>query len=258
MRVVTWNVNSIKVRADQVLAWSARHAPDVICLQEIKTVDAGFPSARFAELGYTSAVAGQPTYNGVAILAKGELTDVVVGFADGAEEDPQRRLIRATHRGVRIVDCYVPNGEDVGTDKYAYKLRWLPRLRAALDKQEDAGKPLVLVGDLNVAPEPIDVHKPERWEGKVLFSEPERAALADVRAFGLEDCLRKIHPGESGIFSWWDYRLKAWDRGWGLRIDHVFATKPLASKCTACDVDKAPRAAERPSDHAPVVADFDV
>jgi len=258
MKLVTWNVNSINVRADQVLAWSALHKPDVVCLQEIKTVDSGFPSARFAELGYRSAVAGQPTYNGVAILAKGELTDVRVGFADGAEEDPQRRLLRATYRGVRIVNCYVPNGEDVGTEKYAYKLRWLPRLRAALDAQERAAAQLVLVGDMNVAPDPIDVHKPERWEGKVLFSVPERAALLHLRAFGLEDCLRKHHPDESGVFSWWDYRLKAWERGWGLRIDHVFATKSLAAKCTACEVDKSPRGGERPSDHAPVFADFDV
>jgi len=258
MRIVTWNVNSIKVRADQVLDWSARNSPDVVCLQELKTEDPGFPSARFAELGYTCAVSGQKTYNGVAILAKGELTDVVAGFADGAEEDPQRRILRATYRGIRVVDCYCPNGEEVGTDKYAYKLRWYARLRAALDAQEDTKEPLVLVGDMNVAPEPIDVHKPERWEGKVLFSEPERAALATLRGFGLEDCLRKHHPGESGIFSWWDYRLKAWDRGWGLRIDHILATPSLLAKCTACNVDKEPRAHERPSDHAPVVADFDV
>jgi exodeoxyribonuclease-3 len=258
VRVVTWNVNSIKVRADQVLDWSARNAPDVLCLQEIKCVDDAFPAQRFRDAGFTGvAVSGQPTYNGVAILAKGELTDVVAGFADGAEEDPQRRILRATYRGVRIVDCYVPNGEEVGTDKYAYKLRWLPRLRAALDASEDPKKPLVLVGDMNVAPEPIDVHKPERWEGKVLFSEPEKAAFANLRAFGLADCLRK-HHAEGGIFSWWDYRLKAWDRGWGLRIDHVLATEPLAARCTSCHVDKEPRAGERPSDHAPVVADFDV
>lgn len=256
MKVVTWNVNSIKVRADQVLSWSARHQPDVICLQEIKTVDAGFPADRFAEAGWASAVSGQPTYNGVAILTRGPASGVVAGFADGAEEDPQRRLLRATWNGVRIVNCYCPNGEEVGTDKYAYKLRWYERLRAALDAQEDAAAPLVLVGDMNVAPEPIDVHKPERWEGKVLFSEPERAALARLCGFGLDDCLRKLHPGEPGIFSWWDYRLKAWDRNWGLRIDHVLATKPLAERCTACDVDKEPRAAERPSDHAPVVAEF--
>ena len=256
MKIATWTVNSIKVRADQGLAGSARHQPDVICLQEIKTVDAGFPAGRFAEAGYASAVSGQPTYNGVAILTKGAATDVVAGFADGAEEDPQRRLLRVTYRGVRIVDCYCPNGEEVGTDKYAYKLRWYARLRAALDAQEDPAAKLVLVGDMNVAPEPIDVHKPERWEGKVLFSEPERAALTELRGFGLEDCLRRLHPGEPGIFSWWDYRLRAWDRNWGLRIDHILATKPLADLCTACDVDKEPRAAERPSDHAPVVAEF--
>ena len=258
MRITTWNVNSIKVRADQVLAWSARHAPDVLCLQEIKTEDGGFPAARFAEAGWASAaVAGQKTYNGVAILAKAPLTDVVVGFHDAAEEDPQRRLLRATVNGVRVVNCYCPNGEEVGSDKYAYKLRWYARLRAALDSQEDAKKPLVLVGDMNVAPEPIDVHKPERWEGKVLFSQPEREALAALCAFGLSDCLRKHHK-DGGIFSWWDYRLNAWQRNWGLRIDHVLATAPLAERCRSCEVDKEPRAGERPSDHVPVYADFDV
>jgi len=258
LRVTTWNVNSIKVRADQVLAWSARQSPDVLCLQEIKTEDGGFPAARFAEAGFASAaVAGQKTYNGVAILAKAPLTDVVVGFHDAEEDDPQRRLLRATVNGVRVVNCYCPNGEDVGSDKYAYKLRWYARLRAALDAQEDPKKPLVLVGDMNVAPEPIDVHKPERWEGKVLFSQQEREALATLCAFGLSDCLRKHHE-EGGIFSWWDYRLNAWQRNWGLRIDHVLATAPLAERCTACEVDKEPRAGERPSDHVPVFADFDV
>jgi exodeoxyribonuclease-3 len=257
MRVATWNVNSIKVRADQVLAWAARHAPDVLCLQEIKTVDEGFPLARFAEAGYTGVLAGQKTYNGVAILAKGPLEDVRVGFDDGGEDDPQRRIIRATHRGVRVVNCYVPNGEDVGTEKYAYKLKWLPRLRAALDAQEKADRPLVLVGDMNVAPEPIDVHKPERWVGKVLFSEPERAALTHLRGFGLEDCVRK-HLPDAGLFTWWDYRLKAWERNWGLRIDHVFATKPLAERSKSAEIHRDVRAQTQPSDHVPVVVDFDV
>lgn len=257
MRVATWNVNSIKVRADQVLDWAARHDPDVLCLQETKTLDEGFPTARFAEAGYTVAHAGQKTYNGVAILAKGDVSNVVVGFADGGADDPQRRLLRVDVRGVRVVNCYAPNGESVGSEKYAYKLAWFSRLRACLDAQEKPERPVVLVGDMNVAPEPIDVHKPERWEGEVLFSEPERAALALVRAFGFEDCLRRMHP-ESGIFTWWDYRLMAWQRNWGLRIDHVFATAPLAERLTACEVDKTPRAGERPSDHVPVYADFDV
>jgi exodeoxyribonuclease III len=257
LRVVTWNVNSIRVRVDQVLAWSAQHAPDVLCLQEIKTVEEGFPSARFAEQGYTCALSAQPTYNGVAILAKGELTDVVAGFSDGAEEDAAKRLLRATHRGVRIVNCYAPNGEAPGTDKYAYKLRWYPRLRAALDAQEKASARVVLVGDMNVAPEAIDVHDPKRWEGKIHFSLPERAALENLRKLGFSDCLRRLHP-EPGIYTWWDYRLKAWERGWGLRIDHVFATDAMADRLRACDVDRAPRAAERPSDHIPVTADFDL
>jgi exodeoxyribonuclease-3 len=258
VRLATWNVNSIKVRADRALEWSARHEPDVLCLQEIKTVDEGFPADRFAAQGYRAVISGQPTYNGVTILAKGDLENVVAGFADGGEDDPQRRLLRATYKGVRVVNCYCPNGEEPGTEKYAYKLRWYARLRAALDAQEDPRAPMLVVGDFNVAPEDIDVHKPERWVGKIHCSEPERAALKDLRAFGLDDCLRRVRGAEPGIFTWWDYRLKAWERNWGLRIDHVLATAPIAAQCRSVTVDKDLRGLERPSDHVPVIADFDV
>jgi exodeoxyribonuclease III len=256
MRIATWNVNSIRVRADAVLAWLAAKKPDVLCVQEIKTEEPGFPAARFAEAGWRSAVNGQKTYNGVAILSKEEPQDVVLGFSDGEPEDPQRRLVRATVGGVRIVDAYCPNGEEVGSDKYAYKLAWYARLRKAFDQQEDPRKPLVLVGDFNVAPADIDVHAPERWSGKVLCSEPERQALREICAWGLVDCLRKLHPDTPKLFSWWDYRLAAFQRGWGLRIDHVLATAPLAARLTSCEIDVEPRKAEKPSDHAPVFADF--
>ena len=256
MRIATWNVNSIRVRGDAVAAWLETWKPDVICLQEIKVVEKDFPRERFEALGWRCTVSGQKTYNGVAILSREEPTDVVAGFADGGEEDPQRRLLRATIGGVRVIDAYCPNGEEVGSEKYAYKLAWFARLRRMLDAQEDPASKLVMVGDFNVAPQPVDVHDPERWEDKVLFSEAERRALSDVVAFGLTDCLRKVHPTSQKLFTWWDYRLKAFERGWGLRIDHILETAPLASKCSACTIDVEPRKDERPSDHAPVVADF--
>ncbi|MCG3135638.1 MAG: Exodeoxyribonuclease III [Planctomycetes bacterium] len=256
MKIATWNVNSIRVRADAVAAWLESARPDVLCLQEIKVVDGDFPAARYEGMGYRAAVSGQKTYNGVAILARDGMSDVVAGFADGAEEDPQRRLLRATIGGVRVIDAYCPNGEDVGTEKYAYKLAWFARLLRVLETQESPSKPLVLLGDFNIAPEAIDVHAPDRWEGKVLCSGPEREALAGLRAWGLEDCVRAKHPGEPKLFSWWDYRLAAFQRGWGLRIDHILATAPLAARLRAAEIDVEPRKAERPSDHAPVWAEF--
>ena len=256
MRIATWNVNSIRVRADAVEAWLRTWQPDALCLQEIKVEEKDFPRARFEAAGYRCAVSGQKTYNGVAILTRDEPEGVVPGFADGADEDPQRRLLRVTVGGVRIVDAYCPNGDEVGSDKYAYKLAWFARLRRMLDAQEDPARPLVLLGDFNVAPADIDVHAPERWKGKVLCSDAERAALADVQGWGLTDCLRKLHPDTPKLFTWWDYRLNAFPRGWGLRIDHVLASPPLAQRCTAVTVDLEPRKAERPSDHAPVCADF--
>jgi exodeoxyribonuclease-3 len=257
MRIATWNVNSIRVREEAVLAWLAQWKPDVLCLQEIKVETKDFPAAKFEAAGWRCAVSGQKTYNGVAILAREEPRDVVAGFADGADEDPQRRLLRATVGGVRVVDAYCPNGDEVGSEKYEYKLGWFARLRAALAAQESPAAPLVIVGDFNVAPEPIDVHAPDRWVGKVLFSEKEREALRDLCGWGLVDTLRRKHPDTPKLFTWWDYRLQAFPRGWGLRIDHVLATEPLAARLRDVVIDVEPRKSERPSDHAPVVADFD-
>lgn len=257
MRLATWNVNSIRVRADAVAAWLAQWKPDVLCLQEIKVEEKDFPRARFEGLGWRSVVYGQKTYNGVAILSRDEPSEVVCGFADGADEDAQRRLLRATIGGVRVVNAYCVNGESVGSDKYAYKLAWFARLRRMFDAQENAASRLAIVGDFNVAPADLDVHKPERWVGEVLVSEPERAALRELEAWGLTDCLRKLHPDAPRMFTWWDYRLAAFQRGWGLRIDHVLATAPLAATLRSVTIDVEPRKAERPSDHAPVVADFD-
>ncbi len=255
MRVVTWNVNSVRARLEIVRAWLAANEPDVLCLQEIKVVDDAFPAAEFAELGYRATVYGQPTYNGVALLSRAEPTDVRRGFDDGAPEDPQARILRATFGDVRVIDVYVPNGDSVGSDKYAYKLAWMERFAALLRAQEDPTAPLVLVGDFNVAPEDRDVHDPDLWRGQVLFSEPEHAALAAITSFGLTDCLR-LHHAEPGIYSWWDYRGLAFQKRLGLRIDLVLATAPLAARCTACRVDKDARRGKGVSDHAPVIADF--
>ncbi len=257
MRIVTWNVNSIRVREEQVADWLAANEPDVLCLQEIKVVDDLFPGDRFRELGYEALVYGQKTYNGVAILSRAGLDAPARGFADGDEEDPQSRILRATCGGVRIVNVYVPNGQSVESEKFAYKLGWLERLRGMFDDQEDAAGHLVMVGDFNIAPEDRDVWDPAVWEGNVLFTQTEKDALARLCAWGLTDCLR-LHHDDAGIYSWWDYRMLALQKRQGLRIDFVLATASLVKASRDCVVDKAPRKLKRPSDHAPVVADFDL
>ena len=254
IRVATWNVNSIRVREAAVRGWLERHAPDVLCLQETKVVDEKFPRAGFEALGYQIAAAGQPTYNGVAILSRHPIEQRVDALpGDGA--DAPRRYLAATIAGLRIVNVYVPNGDTVGSDKYKFKLDWLGRLRAALDAVEHRAD-LLVCGDFNVAPEPRDVYDPAAVENDVLFHAEARRALADVLAWGLSDAFR-LHHDEAGQFSWWDYRLNAFKRKMGLRIDHILVSAPLARRCTGCVIDVEPRAATQPSDHAPVVATFD-
>jgi exodeoxyribonuclease-3 len=251
MRIATWNVNSLKVRLPHLLGWLASARPDAVCLQETKTEDASFPLADIQRAGYQAVFCGQKAYNGVAILARGALTEVqhgIPGFPDDL-----KRVIAATVGGVRILCLYAPNGEAPGTGKYEYKLRWYAALTRWL-KSELPGN-LALLGDLNIAPEPRDVHNPKRWEGKIHFSEPERAAFRDLIATGLKDAFRLFEQPEKQ-FTWWDYRLKAFERGWGLRIDHILLAPPLAERCRACLIDVEPRTRERPSDHAPVVAEL--
>lgn len=257
MRIATWNVNSIRSREARLVRVLERHAPDVVCLQELKVEAAKYPFELLQSAGYTSLINAQKTYNGVAILTKEPATDVVVGLNDGVE-DPQSRLIAATVRGVRIVNVYMPNGQTVGSDKWAYKLQWMRRLRAWLDQHESASRPLALCGDFNVAPEPIDVHEPLQWEGETLFHPDARAGLRDVASFGLVDAYRRLHPDEPGRFSWWDYRLLSFPKGKGLRIDHLYVTPTLAERCTAATIDRDERKGEAPSDHAPVFCDFDL
>jgi exodeoxyribonuclease-3 len=252
-RLATWNVNSLKVRLPRLTDWLASAKPDVACLQETKTEDANFPVAELQAAGYQAVYCGQKAYNGVAILSRSALTEVAHGIPD-FPDDP-KRTIAATVAGMRIVCLYAPNGEAPGTQKYAYKLRWYEALAGWL-KDELARRPrLAVLGDMNVAPEDRDVHDPRRWEGMIHVSEPERTALRKVVEVGLQDALR-LFPQPEKLFSWWDYRLRAFQRNWGLRIDMILLARELAARCTACTIDKGPRALERPSDHAPVIADF--
>jgi exodeoxyribonuclease-3 len=252
VKLVTWNVNSIRQRLERLLALVARHAPDVVCLQETKVVDADFPEAALREAGYASAFAGQKAYNGVAILSKAEPADVTRGFRDGADDD-QARLLGATIAGVRVLCAYVPNGQAVGTDKYAYKLEWFARLRRLLERESDPGRPLALVGDFNVAPTDADVHDPEAWRGQVLCSEPEREALAGLLDWGLVDAFRSRYP-EKVAYTWWDYRELGFPKNKGLRIDHVLLTRPLVAKLEDVWIDREERKGKGASDHAPVLA----
>jgi exodeoxyribonuclease-3 len=253
VRIATWNVNSLKVRLEHVLQFAGSAKPEVLALQETKLTDDRFPLAEIEAAGYRAVFAGQKTYNGVALLARGELADVATELP-GAP-DPQRRWLAATVSGVRVIDVYVPNGESVGSEKYAYKLGWMERMRAALADELTRHPQLVVLGDFNVAPEDRDVHDPKEWEGKVLCSEPEREALRRIFAVGLEDVFRRFEQPEKE-FSWWDYRMNAFRRKRGLRIDLILASQALAARCTACRIDQGPRRLERPSDHTPVIADF--
>ena len=254
MRIATWNVNSVRARQERLLAWLARQAPDVVCLQELKVESAQFPLGALRAAGYHAVVEGQRTYNGVAILAREEPTEVVRGLCDDAD-DPQARLIAATVRDVRVLSAYVPNGAEVGSDKWAYKLDWLRRLTVYLEQHHRADRPLALCGDLNLAPEARDVHDPALWEGSVLFHADLRTAFARLETWGLADAFR-VHHAESGLYSWWDYRMLAFPRNHGLRIDHILVTAPLKARCSACAIDRDERKGKQPSDHAPVVADF--
>jgi len=254
MKIATWNINSVRARLERLTTWLGTRQPDVVCLQELKCTDEEFPAAEVAAAGYRAVTHGQKTYNGVAILAKEEPSDVARGLLDGVE-DAQSRVIAATVRGVRVISCYAPNGQEVGSPAYQYKLAWYARLRRYLDAREKPQAPLVICGDWNVAPEPADVHDPAAWEGQTLFTAPERQALRELCAFGLVDTFRKLHA-EPGRFSWWDYRMLAFPKNRGLRIDHLYATAPLAERCTEADIDREARKGKLPSDHAPVWAQF--
>lgn len=253
MKLATWNVNSLKVRLPHVLDWLTANQPDVLCLQEIKLEDANFPVAAIEAAGYRAIFCGQKTYNGVALLARSEGTDIVNAIPGFADE--QKRVLAATYDDVRVVCAYFPNGQSLDSDKYQYKLRWLQALTAWLRDELKKYPKLALLGDYNIAPEDRDVHDPKAWEGQVLVSPAERAAFAELQALGLKDVFRLFEQAETS-FSWWDYRMAAFRRNLGLRIDHILMTPGLADHCHACWIDKTPRKLERPSDHAPVVAEI--
>lgn len=256
MKIATWNVNSINARMEHLLDWLERAGPDVVCLQETKCVDDNFPYQAIHDAGYHTAFYGQKSYNGVAILSKHDIDDVQKGFADDDDESP-KRLIAATIKGIRIVNTYIPNGTELWTDKFTFKLDWLQRLRRFFDDTCPLDSDVLLCGDFNVAPEELDVWSVPQWEGKLHFSKPERAAMHHVMQWGFVDVFRKIN-GDVQEFSWWNYREGAWQRNRGLRIDHIWTSPSLAEKCTGCWIDKSTRELEKPSDHAPVIAEFTV
>ena len=257
MKIATWNVNSIRARKERLLAWLERHQPDALCLQETKVVDDDFPIEDIEAAGYQAAFYGQKSYNGVAILARDEIADVVCGFDDDDPEDDARRVIAGTVNGVRVVSVYVPNGKDVGTDAYQYKLDWLARLRRYFDARCKTDEKVALCGDFNVAPDDRDVYDPERLTGSILCSEPERIRLRELVEWGFEDAYRQHHE-EGGLYSWWDYRRLGFPKNRGLRIDHIYVSGSMAKVCTDSVIDREERKGKQPSDHAPVWADFDL
>ena len=261
MLIATWNVNSVRTRLRRVCAFLERHRPDALCLQELKVTDADFPFDEIRAAGYEAVVHGQKTYNGVGLLARVMPTDVVRGFGDG-EDDPQARFIGATIGDVRVYSVYVPNGQEVGSAAFHYKLRWLARLRAYLAKHHRPDEAIAIGGDYNIAPDDRDVYDPAGWKDSTLCHPEERAALRTLCDFGLVDTLRQQHPEGVGPFTWWDYRMLAFPKNMGLRIDHVLASAPLAARCTEAVVDRNERKSNRAdkedkaSDHAPVLIRF--
>jgi exodeoxyribonuclease-3 len=254
VKIATWNVNSLKVRLPHVLQWAAEQEPDVIALQEIKQPDEDFPAEALRAAGYEALSNGQRTYNGVALVSRSTARDAVRALP--GSEDTQRRVLAATVGGVRIVNLYVPNGQSVDSDKFAYKLDWLSRLHDYLIEELRDHERLIVLGDFNIAPEDRDVHDPELWRGKVLFSEPEHEALGGLLELGLVDLYRQFDQPEDA-YSWWDYRAAAFRRNRGLRIDLILGSHAMAECCTAAGIDREPRGWERPSDHAPVWAEFE-
>ena len=262
MRIATWNVNSVRTRLDQVVAWLEQNQPEVLCLQETKVADELFPHAAFQALGYETAISGQKAYNGVAILSRLPMDDVQIGFDALLPGDPevtglseQKRVISAVVDGVRVLNLYVPNGSSLSSDKYPYKLAWLACLKRYLAVQEEQADPLCMVGDFNIGPEDRDLHDPTRLTGGIMASDPERQALRDLLGERLVDAFR-LFEQDAGHWSWWDYRTGAWDNDRGWRIDHIYLSDELAACATGCVIDRGPRGNLQPSDHAPVVVNL--
>ena len=252
MKIVSWNLNSLRKRQDRLFDWLEAIKPDIVCLQETKCPDDQFPALALQAVGYRSAYHGEKSYNGVAILAKREPRDVRPSLCDEVV-DPQARVIAATIGDVRVFSIYAPNGQAVGSPAYEYKLHWYRRLRDCVANEKSVD--VIVCGDFNVAPEDIDVYDPDLWRGAIMCSENERAAFQTLCKIGLRDTLR-IHHKEGELFSWWDYQMRAFEKNRGLRIDAVLASERLATKCVASGIDREMRKGKEPSDHAPVWADF--
>jgi exodeoxyribonuclease-3 len=250
MKLVSWNINSVRARLGQLLEWLEREEPDVVCLQETKVTDNDFPRLEIESMGYTIEAHGQKSYNGVAILARGGLEETSRGFTGG--DDTQKRVVSATASGIRIINLYVPNGKSVGTEHYTKKLEWLDRFMAFLDTEHKPDDPIVICGDLNIAPHDRDTYDPELWRGRILCSEPERERFRSLLNWGLVDALR-LRTNDEGVYTWWDYRMSGFRRNRGLRIDHFLVTKPVADRLGEVVVDREARGGEKPSDHAPLV-----
>ena len=256
VKIATWNVNSVRTRLPRLLPWLERRQPDVVCLQETKVQDEHFPLAELEALGYQALVSGERTYNGVAILSRSPGAKVIRALP-GDGPDAPRRLLVTSSGGARIVNVYAPNGGELGSPGYTYKLGWYRRFLAFLESEVDAGEDVVVCGDFNIAPEDRDVWDPEQWRGHVMASEPERSSFRALLAWGLADALRIHRPQEGGLYTWWDYRAGAFHRNRGLRIDHILLSPSLAKRCAAVEIDRNERKGARPSDHAPVVATFE-
>lgn len=256
MKIATWNINGIASRLEHVLKWSQTVRPDILCLQETKCIDTKFPLARLRAAGFDHIEAfGEKAFNGVAILSKLPLTDVQKNFK-GDKADASRRFIAATINGIRVVNVYIPHGTRLGTDKYKFKLDWIARLKKYFDKSFSTRDPVILCGDLNVAAHESDVWNPRQWNGKLHFTKPEREALLSLKKWGFVDCLRQM-TDEPGEFTWWDnFRESSFTKNRGLRIDHIWASPPLADSCIDCWIDRTPRGWPKASDHAPVIAEF--
>jgi len=255
MKIASFNVNSLRVRLPIILEWLKIHQPDILCVQETKVQDVDFPAAAFDSTGYEYVFKGQKTYNGVAIFSKSQIKNVRFGFDDEPKDQP--RLIRAKIGRINIVNSYVPQGYQPDSEKFQYKLNWFKRLQKLFEKSFKPTDPVVWVGDLNVAPQSIDVYDPVALAGHVCFCPEVTESLNKVMQWGFVDVFRK-HCCQAGQYTFWDYQMRgSFKRNLGWRLDHIMATKPLARKCTACYIDKEPRAAERPSDHTPIIAEFD-
>jgi exodeoxyribonuclease-3 len=254
MKTACWNVNSINSRLERALAFLGRHKPDILCLQELKCTEEKFPFDAFKSAGYHCYIHGQKTYNGVALISNRPLTDVQTGFLDGVK-DEDSRFISGKLDDVNFLCVYTPNGQSVGADKYYFKLNWLARLRRHLDQHYRSSDDVVLVGDFNIAPKDIDVYDPAAWSGQVLCSSRERSALAEIQAFGFHDCFREKFP-EKVEYTWWDYRNLGFQKNLGLRIDLILATSSMFKRLLNVYVDREERKGEKPSDHAPILAEF--